>query len=136
MKVQTGIWIDTQQAVIVTLHDKEEHSREVLESGISSRERVPGETKDFGRFGDQYLDPEHKKEHRLEQQKKDYFKALAERVKGTAELVLFGPAGMKIAFEKYIRENRTLADKLLAVETTDSMTENQIAAWVKDFYRL
>jgi len=42
MKRQTGIWIDTKQAVIINLEENG-HSVNLINSGIESRIRIPGE---------------------------------------------------------------------------------------------
>ena len=49
--------------------------------------------------------------------------------------MLFGPAEMKTELEKMILKDNSLKDKLVAVQTADSMTENQLVAWVKEFYQ-
>lgn len=60
---------------------------------------------------------------------------IIENIKTAEELVVFGPAQMKIELEKQIKEIQPLAKKLLEVVSADSMTENQIVAWVKDYYK-
>ena len=41
---------------------------------------------------------------------------------------------MKKELEKHILNDTTLASKLKAVVSADSITDNQIVAWVKKFY--
>ncbi len=41
---------------------------------------------------------------------------------------------MKKELEKQILNEPVLAPKLIRVVSSDSMTENQMVAWVKDFY--
>ena len=50
------------------------------------------------------------------------------------ELVLFGPAAMKSELEKAIWKDTTHTPVIRAVEAADSMSENQIVAWVKHYY--
>jgi len=60
--------------------------------------------------------------------------SIAKEVKDIDELVLFGFANMKKELEKHIRNDTTLVSKLRVVASADSMTDNQMVAWVKNFY--
>jgi len=133
MKKQTGIWLDHEKATIITL-DKGNYNLNTIESDIVTRNRIDGETKKYGRFGDQSLSQEKHKERRIKEQTSNYLKNLLSEIKDADELVLFGPANMKRELEKNIFNNSTLAPKLKAVISADSMTENQMVAWVKKFY--
>lgn len=133
MKKQTGIWLDHEQATIVTLVGSG-YKLNTVESDIITRERTDGETRKYGRFGDQSLNNEKHKERQIEKQTSNYFKNLLSKIKDVDELVLFGPANMKKEFEKHIIDDTTLSSKLKAVESADSMTANQMVAWVKKFY--
>ena len=96
--------------------------------------RIDGETKKYGRFGDQSLSQEKHKERRIKEQASSFLKNLLSEIKNVDELVLFGPANMKKELEKYILNDTTLMSKLKAVVSADRMTENQMIAWVKKFY--
>ena len=133
MKKQTGIWLDKEKAVIIKLKE-EKHTIAYLDSGIVFKERVAGEGKKFGRMGEQFLNMESKKENKFKQQTSDYLKRILLEIKNSDEIVLFGPAEMKKMLEKALLEDRELSKKLLAVKTADSMTENQMLAWVRKFY--
>ena len=101
MKKQTGIWIDTKMAVIVSLTESNHEVKTIL-SSIEGRKRIPGETRLFSRFGFQILDFGKKKKNRLANEKREYLKKIVTEIKDATEIVLFGPAGMKIELEKFI----------------------------------
>jgi predicted metal-dependent hydrolase len=134
MKKQTGIWIDTKKAVIVFLEENN-HTIKTIHSNIESRERVPGETKWFTRFGNQFLNFEKRKKNRRANKIREYLKKVVNEIKIVDGLVLFGPAGMKTELEKTIWKDTTHSPVIRAVETADSMSENQIVAWVKNYYQ-
>ena len=73
MKKNIGIWIDSNQAVIITLSNNT-HSLKKIESNIVFRERVEGETKKYGRFGGQYLTYEKNRENRRNELTNLFFK--------------------------------------------------------------
>jgi hypothetical protein len=133
MKKRTGIWLDHEKATIVTLFGSR-YKLSIIESDIITRERVDGETRKYGRFGDQSLNHEKHKERRIEKQISNFLQQLLREIKDVDELVLFGPANMKIELEKHILNDPTLASKLKAVLSADSMSNNQMVAWVKKFY--
>ncbi|HEY9168790.1 MAG TPA: hypothetical protein VIN72_04825 [Lutibacter sp.] len=134
MKKNIGIWLDTQQAVIVELSNGEQIIK-TIESNIDTRERIPGESKKYGRFGGQYITYEKNRENKKIEQTSKFMKILINEIKVCDAVVLFGPSIMKTIFEKEIKNNLNLIGKLIGVYDADSMTENQILAWVKDFYK-
>lgn len=134
MKKQTGVWLDKEKAIIINLSEGN-HTIKHIESNINIRERIPGEGKKFGRFGSQFLSLENKKKNRVKKQTaKYYLKKIVLEIKNSDEIVLFGPAEMKTELKKMIFENNKISSKLVAVKTADSMTENQLVAWVKEYY--
>jgi hypothetical protein len=133
MKKNIGIWIDSHQAVIISLSNST-HKVKKIDSNIEFRKRVEGESKKYGRFGGQYLTYEKNRENRRNEQTNLYFKQLLKEVVNCKSVVLFGPSNMKILFEKEIKNNKQLSNKLIGSYSADAMTENQIIAWVKDFY--
>jgi len=133
MKKNIGIWIDSNKAVIIILSNNT-HSLKIIESNIVFRERVEGETKKYGRFGGQYLTYEKNRENRRNELTNLFFKKLVKEISNCNAIVLFGPSTMKIQFEKEIKKNMQIADKLVGTYNSDSITENQMVAWVKDCY--
>ncbi|MDN5203713.1 hypothetical protein QQ008_20150 [Fulvivirgaceae bacterium BMA10] len=134
MKKQLGIWIDTERAVLVALSDGHT-SVETIFSDVERITRDEGEGKEFTRFGDQYLDLERKKERRLENQTKQFLDKVIAQLKSCDEFVIFGPAEKKTALKKLIATKPDIAQKLCGVQTADSMTDNQLVAWVKEYFK-
>ena len=134
MEKQTGIWLDKEKAIIINLM-KGKHTVKHLRSEITTRERFPGESKKFGRFGNQFLSMESKKRNMVKNQADEYLKNIIHEIKYVDKLVLFGPAEMKTHLQKAILKNSIISKKLVAVEPADNMTENQLVAWVKEYYK-
>ncbi len=126
---QTGVWIDTQRAVIISFNGDSKNI-ETIYSDIETRERVDGETRSNARFGEQHIDSEKNKESRLNGQRKLFLDDIIGKIKNADELVFFGPAGMKHQLEKQSK----FGHHLMGIERADSMTENQMVAWVKDYF--
>jgi hypothetical protein len=134
MKKNIGIWIDSKQAFIINISNKKHHIKKI-ESNIEFRERVEGESKKYGRFGGQYITYEKNRQNRRNEQTNLFFKNLLKEISNCNKVVLFGPSNMKNLLEKEIQNNMQVKDTLEGVYNCDSITENQMVAWVKDFYK-
>lgn len=134
MKSNIGIWIDTNQVVVINLSNGDQTVK-TIESHIDTKVRTPGESKKYGRFEGHYTTYEKNWENKKLAQTNEFLKILLNEIENCDAVVLFGPAIMKTLFEKEIKNNLNLIGKLVGVFDADSMTENQMVAWVKDFYK-
>jgi hypothetical protein len=134
MKKQTGIWIDSSKAIIVTLEAGKESISEI-KSDLENRVYHDKEGDKGSFFGKQHIDAQKTLDERKKHQLNAYLKDVISSVNGSDELYFFGPAETKIKLEQKINaEKSTVSSKLKSVETADSMTSNQIVAKVKKFY--
>ena len=132
-ELQIGVWLDGKEAVLVYLGDGE-ISREHVTSEIDSQPRYDGEGNQESRFGTQFLSGETKRDRARDQQEEAYLKKLEERLKPYSEVLLFGPAEMKRRLAKRIESGR--ASRIsVAVKNSDKLTENQIAAFVREHFQ-
>ena len=134
MKNNIGIWIDTHQAVLIKLSNGDQTVK-IIESHIDTKVRTPEESKKYGRFGGRYITYEKNWENKKLAQTHEFLKILLNKIEDCDAVMLFGPSIMKTIFEKEIKNNLNLIGKLVGVFDADSMTENQMVAWVKDFYK-
>ena len=131
---KVGIWIDQKEADLITLTSNAIHTKTIY-SDIESRIRIEGETKQFGRFGDQFLVDEKGKQNRVKEYTQRYLLRVVKELSKADEILLFGPAQMKMKMEKIILSMPELATKLKDTQTSENMTHNQKLAYVKDFYK-
>ncbi len=130
---QVGIWLDQKEANIITLLDKTQDYKTIY-SDIETRERFDGESKKFGRFGDQYLNNEKGKKNKIEELTNRYLQNILKNIKSADEILIFGPAQTKAKLKKQINEDSRLSSKLLEVNISENMTENQKIAYVKKYF--
>ncbi|WP_299114587.1 hypothetical protein [uncultured Winogradskyella sp.] len=124
-----GIWLDGNIAYIIA----NKHIKEVP-SNIEHFHPKGGSGTRF-KGGPQDVVQDSKYLERNKQQLKKYFASIVDFIKTNATLVIFGPAEIKHKFKKELDENyKDLSDRVVAVETTDSMTRNQLIQWVAEFY--
>lgn len=131
---QTGIWLDKNKALIVTLENENE-TLQIIESNIEHYHPHGGSGTRF-KGGPQDVVQDSKYLEREKHQLKEYFKTIASEIKDTNALVIFGPAETNEKFNKELHDNyNNLSKKIKGVEKADSMTDNQVKAWVRDFFK-
>lgn len=128
-----GIWLDKKKAHIVSIYNGKESLNTILSDVEDfhihggSGTRLKGGPQDVVQDS-RYLERE---KHQL----KMYFDAIIDEIKNADEIVIFGPAETGEKFCKNLIEKHfDLSFKVKEVAKTDSMTKNQIKAWVKEFY--
>jgi len=132
---RTGIWIDKDKALIVSLEKGKEDFKTIMSNVEHFRPRGGSGTRAKG--GPQDVVQDSKYMEREKQQIKKYFNDVVAEVKDAEALVIFGPAGTNEKLRKEINKNHnSLGGKIKAVEKADSMTDNQVKAWVRDFYKI
>ena len=130
-----GIWIDKEKAHVVTIENKTEKFN-TINSEVENYHPSGG----FGlgyRGSPQDAMAEKKYMEREKQQLKSYFKNIVSEIKDADAIVIFGPAQTCEKFRKELNENYIdVSVKVKGIQKADSMTDNQIIAWVKDFFNL
>ena len=135
MKRQTGIWIDSSKAIIVTLDDGKERINEI-ESDLENKIYHEKEGNKGTFSGSHHSNSENKFKERKKNETNNFLKNVLSQIKLADELYIFGPAETKIKLEQKINSDKTFDNsKLKLVETSENMTPNQILAKVKKFYQ-
>ena len=128
MSRNAGLWIDHKEAVIVftaTSADSAEETKR-MESGMEKHVRYSGRAASEGVAEDQ-RDRKHATE--LDQ----YYDDVIAQLKDATSILIFGPGEAKGEFKKRL-EHKGADERIVGVETTDKMTDNQIAAKVREHY--
>jgi hypothetical protein len=136
MKNQTGIWVDTSKAVIVTLNGAAEKITE-LKSDVENKIYHDKEGNKGTFSGIHHSTSENKFKERKNHDIDTFLKEIITKVKNTDEICIFGPAETKRKLEqKMIADKSFDSSKLKLVDTTSSnLTQKQIVAKVKAFYK-
>lgn len=133
MNKKIGIWLDSKNALILSISADEEKIYKV-KSNVESRVRYNGESKTHTRLGKVYVDPEKNKEERRLHQMKNYFDEIKNYMHDAAEIYITGPAQAKIMFKEELKSDKRLFGKIRAVESSDRMTEKMIAAKIRKYF--
>jgi stalled ribosome rescue protein Dom34 len=131
MTKNIGLWIDRKQAFIVR---EGAEKPEVIVSKVEPRIRYSGGTRIGGQYN-QRVDSELRYNDRFQHQLREYYQSVIAAIRDAENILIFGPGEAKLELEREIQKFKPLAKKLLKVETADKMTEKQIVAYVRDFYK-
>lgn len=132
MSNKIGIWMDKRVAKIVGLGVKD--TFQIIHSNIEEYHPKGGSGSKF-KGGPQDVVQDGKYLARKKQQYRTFFKNVAESIKDAESLVIIGPAQTSAKFYKELALSYPkLHKKVSRVEKADSMTDNQMIAWVKNYY--
>lgn len=129
----TGIWLDTNEAIVVKIIDGKE-SFFTIPSNIEHF-HVTGGSGTRLKGGPQDVVQDSKFTERKKHQMKRYFEEIINHVSDTDALMLFGPADTNKMLKKEIETfYKELDKKIVLVKKVDSMTLNQTIALVRDSF--
>ncbi|MEZ5015241.1 MAG: hypothetical protein R2794_13210 [Chitinophagales bacterium] len=134
MKQQcVGVWLDHSIAhVIVQIPGA--YEMYTLHSPYKRQVRIPGESSDKTKFGKSASNNEKKKHNSKQNDLDTYFKQLEELLIRYKHILLFGPTEAKNMLYNLLCGNKKFENKLIEVQNADKMTENQMIAYVRDYF--
>lgn len=133
-EVKAGIWVDSDNAMVVRMGGQTEPVIQTVESGIESRVRFAGEGKRFARFGNTFMSDEERKDRRLQQQLKKYYQKIASIISDADYLCIYGPGKRKQELLHFIENNPGHHGWLVECENAGQMKVSLFAGKVKEFF--
>ena len=133
MKNATGLWIDHRQAVIVSITPQGEEMTD-----ISSRvEKHPGHDPSIptptGHHEDRKVKATDSQQREFTAHLDRYYDEVVAVIREAEAILIFGPGEAKGELRKRL-DHAKLGERVVAVETTDKMTDHQIAATVRAYF--
>jgi hypothetical protein len=142
MKKYVGVWLDKREAFVVSLVKTQpfaEENQEIferIESSMERRVRLSGGSRSKKTpYGPQEISVDGKQEDRIKGQLRIYYQQIIRQVSDADRILIFGPGEAKIELKKEIEKSKGLAGKIKKIESADKMTQRQIAAKVKTFFK-
>lgn len=127
MKKEVGLWIDHRQAVIVTLIGQEQEIKRIT-SDIETYVR------DSRSGDDSREDKRYTQDKGFDDHLSKYYGEVIAYLRNADSILLFGPGVAKSEFQKQLEE-QALGERICGIETTDSMTDGQVAAKVRKYFQ-
>lgn len=133
MKTKVGVWIDHRKAVIVTLSEHGEDTK-MVESNV---EKQPGRI-DGQRSTEPYeahkVPADNSRERKFMGQLQIYYDEVISLIRNAESILILGPAEAKGELKKRLEKDK-LGELIAAVEAVDAMTDRQIAAKVREYFK-
>ena len=133
MKTTMGLWIDHRKAVIVSVSGKGEETS-VIESKV---EKQPGRfagIRSTTPYEAQKVSADDSRNRKFTDQLNIYYDEVISVLRDAESILLFGPGEAKGELKKRLEDGH-LTHLIKAVETTDQMTDRQIAAKVREYFK-
>ena len=134
IKKKVGVWIDHKEAFIVSI-EAGQPTTERIESNAENHLKLSGGWKAGGTSMAQSMSKEQKADERRKHQLHDFYQMIIKNIGNADSLFIFGPGEAKVEFVKEIEKIKSHQGKTITVEPSDNLTENQIVAKVKDFFK-
>jgi hypothetical protein len=130
MKKEVGLWIDHSKTVMVTIKDETEVVREVrsnMEKNLRFKSGKDAKTPNTSTRST----AEDMRDRRFGNHLGNYYEGVVSLIRDADSIWIFGPGEAKVELENCLKRD-DLGDRIVGVETVDRMTDNQIAAKVRD----
>jgi hypothetical protein len=124
MSHEVGVWIDHKKAVIVSI-EAGQVTTKTLESDVGPHPHYSGSQEGGG---------EKKYEGRHNLHLDQYYDEVIRQLGQPDGLLLFGPGEAKLQLKDRLDRSKASSAPIVAVESTDKLTEPQIVAKVKEHY--
>jgi len=130
MKTQAGLWIDHKKAVVVTVTDKGEDTKQVT-SGVETQLRRSSDSPLKGSFEAQQVPADDSRQNVLTGQLNGFYDEVIASVREVEAIFIFGPGEAKDELKKRLDKIK-LGGRVVAVEAADKMSDRQVAAKVRE----
>jgi len=130
VKKQAGLWIDHREATIVTLTDGGEEIKHIL-SNNAKHIRYTGSSHSKTPEGLKEVTSEDQRDRQFGNHLNKFYDEVIAAIQDAETVQIFGPGEAKGELKKRI-EHEGIKAHILAIETTDKLTDHQISAKVRD----
>jgi len=133
MGTKAGLWIDHRKALIVAVTDKGEEIRLI----ISKVEKQPGRSggiRSTTSYAAQQVPADDSRERKFTGHLNIYYNAVIASIRDAESILIFGPGEAKGELKKRLVRNK-LHGRIVGIETIDRMTDGQIAAKVRRYFK-
>ena len=133
MKRVVGLWIDHRKAVIVAIVGEGREIILTMKSHMEPHVRFAGGSRSKAQQQSPEVTAEDRQERRFEHHLNTYYDEVISHIGYAEAILVFGPGEAKAELEKRL-ESKGLATQIVGVETSDKMTDRQIAAKVRKHF--
>ena len=131
MKKEVGLWIDHRQAVIVTLANQVQEIKRIA-SDVEKHVRYSSSS--HGSHDDTTEIRRDRQDRRFDDLLSKYYDEVISYLRDATSILILGPGEAKVELQKRL-EDHGLSDRVVAIKTADKLTNDQIAAEVRQHFQ-
>ena len=132
MKTKTGLWIDHRKASILAIMDKGEEMKEIV-SEVERQPRRSGDSPLKGSYESSQVPADDSRQRYFTGELNTYYDEVIACIRNAESILIFGPGEAKDELKKRL-EGHNLGGRIVGIETVDKMTDNQIAAKIRQHF--
>lgn len=132
MKKEVGVWIDHRKAVIVTVKNKVEMTR-IIDSNMEKHVRFSSGTHSKATSDLQGSTAEDMRDRQFGNHLGIFYEEVISFIRDADSIWIFGPGEAKVELENLLK-HKELGARIVGIEAADKMTDNQIAAKIRDHF--
>ena len=135
-KPLVGIWLDHREALLFWTDQEAEMQLQRIVSQYQETAEPVDRARPGGSGGPTPVLPHANVARRRKEQLNHYYRQLADRLHTAEQIYLFGPGQAKRELAQTLQGHKDISGRLRAVESADRMTQPQMAARVRSFFRI
>ena len=133
MKTKVGLWIDHRKAVIVALTDEAEEIKLII-SKVEKQPGRPGGIRSKTSYESQLVRGDDSRQRVLTGHLNIYYDAVIACIRDAESILIFGPGEAKGELKNRLERGK-LSGRIVGIETVDKMTDRQISAKVRRYFK-
>ena len=132
MSPSAGLWIDHQQAIIVTVAGKGEKIERIA-SKVEKQLQRSGDSPLKGCYESQKVPAEDSRQRIFTGNLNVYYEAVVAGLRDAESILILGPGEAKVELKKRLIKSK-LGGRIAGIETVDKMTNRQLVAMVRKHF--
>ncbi|MBW4662562.1 MAG: hypothetical protein KME15_28285 [Drouetiella hepatica Uher 2000/2452] len=132
METKVGLWIDHRKAVVVTITEKGEETREIT-SDVEKQLRRSGDSPLEGSYESRQVPADNSRQRTLTGHLNTYYDTVIDYLRDAESILILGPGEAKDELKERLEAN-SLGGRVVGTETVDKMTDRQIAAKIRQHF--
>ncbi len=122
VKQYAGVWLDNDKAIIISKTLEDDSSDYIIQDKLKA-----GETHSGG--------SEHTMNNAKQTDSLKYFKSLSHLLLKYDEILVFGPGKAQEQFQHHLQHDAQFKTKQISIENAEHLTDPQMIAKVRDFFK-
>jgi hypothetical protein len=133
MKREVGLWIDHRKTVIVTEVNGVETIREIR-SNMEKNVRFSSGTRSKTPLINKMATAEDMRDRQFSDHLGRYYEGIVSLIKNADSIWIMGPGEAKVELENQLKRDE-MGGRIVGIETVDKLTDRQIVAKVRQYFK-